>query len=254
MITSSLSRCKGKPVLLFYDFWKALQLLWQKYTYWRHHSTQIKGFWDMNYQLSALHDRSEQVPAQKCSSRHQPRCTSLLLLLLRSPYRHGIFVLLGGKVSFFSPLFHLHYFTNACHRVWKKVWEQIHCLHGSSRRDGLNDSIKQVCTSIKLCKAAKKTKHWPAPPQADWGTCSFPLSWLQLSSVPQSNKKTMTDLTIILLFSWGAYFKHLMGLKSAIWSLLSNFREKAMICWPSKDKFRANYTFSYPYNNLASIK
>lgn len=127
-------------------------------------------------------------------------------------------------------------------------------LHGSLYYDGFNDYIYQVCTSIKLPGAAKETNHWPAPLQADGATCSFSLSRLQLSSVPQSNKKAMTDLTTILLFSWGAYFKHLMGLKSAIWILLSNFREKAMICWPSKDKLRASYTFSYPYNNLTSIK
>lgn len=160
-----------------------------------------------------------------------------------------------GRISLFLPcMFRLHYFSDACQSVWKKLWGQIHCLHGSLYHDGFNDSINQVCVFIKFPGAAKETNHWPSPLQADWATCSFSLSQLQLSSVPQSNKNAMTDLTIILLFSWGAYFKHLMGLKSAIWILLSNFRRKAMICWPSKDKFRANYTFSYPYNNLTSIK
>lgn len=165
------------------------------------------------------------------------------------------FLLGVGRISLFLPcIFPLPYFSNACHSVWKKLWGQIHCLHGSLYCDGFNDSINQVCAFIKLPGAAKETNHWPTPLQADWATCSFSLSQLKLSSVPQSNKKAMTDLTIILLFSWGAYFKHLMGLKSAMWILLSNFREKAMICWPSKDKFRANYAFSYPYNNLTSIK
>lgn len=164
--------------------------------------------------------------------------------------------LLGvGRISLFLPCtFCLHYFFNACQSVWKKLWGQIHCLHWSLYHDRFNNSINQICAFIKLPVAAKETNHWPTPLQADWATCSFSLSQLQLSSVPQSNKKAMTDLTIILLFSWGAYFKHLMGLKSAIWILLSNFREKAMIFWPSKDKFRANDTFSYPYNNSASIK
>lgn len=80
----------------------------------------------------------------------------LLLLLLRTSCFPGDG---EGVLFFFPPCFTYIASLILRHSIWKKPREQIHCLHGSLHYDGFNDSINQVCTSIRLPRVAKETKH-----------------------------------------------------------------------------------------------
>lgn len=68
-----------------------------------------------------------------------------------------------------------------------------------------------------------------------WSSLPYHYLWLlflgsRLSiKCTESNKDTVTYLTIMILVTRGTYFKHLMDLKSANWILLFNLRRKAII-------------------------
>lgn len=94
----------------------------------------------------------------------------IITIITDNPLRDvGFFFCWGWGVLASFPLstFHLHYFCNAWHSIWKKLCEQIHCLHGSLYHDEFNDSRNQVCMSIRLPGAAKETNPYPTPLEAD---------------------------------------------------------------------------------------
>lgn len=167
MISSSLSRRKENPVSLFKDIWKALQLLCQKYIL---ETLLCSDKRILGYELSALSLRWQVWINASWEMQHKAPAQMhfIIITITEESSEAWDFCFVGDVYVFFFPpsMFPVHYFSNAWRRIWKKLWEQIHCFHGSLYCDGFNDSIKQVCTSIKLPGAAKETNHWPAPHQA----------------------------------------------------------------------------------------
>lgn len=157
MISSSLSRCNEKSVLLFLKVFEKQSTSFARSTQQRHCSVQIKGFW--RYELSALILMWQFWVRASWETQHKAPAQMHFIITITddSLKRHEILVLLWiGRMSFLLPsTFHLHYFSSACHSIWKKLWEQIHCLHRRLYHDRFSDSINHIYTSNSLGQPKK---------------------------------------------------------------------------------------------------
>lgn len=143
-------------IAFFKDIWKAVHLLCQKYTAETLlcSDKRILEIWIISTHpnVTVLSVHQLRNAAQGTSLVH-----FIIIISDDSLKWQEILVLLWMRtMSFLLPsTFHLHYFSSACHSIWKKLWEQIHCLHRRLYHDRFSDSINHIYTSNSLRKPKK---------------------------------------------------------------------------------------------------